>query len=105
MDGPENDSLGQPDGEDGKRHRRGAISDVPSVVMDLDLGKFPPKSPEVVEVLARAAAVNPLLKTLEREDCELLFRAMFEVHMAIRRSSTASLHSLPTNTAFLCKLN
>ena len=75
----ENELLLTRQDEDGKRKRRGAISDVPSVVMDLDLAKFPPKSPEVIAVLAKAASVNPLLKRLEREDCELLFRAMFEV--------------------------
>jgi cAMP-dependent protein kinase regulator len=66
--------------EEGKRRRRGAISDVPSLVKTLDLSRFPPKSAEVVEVLERAAAVNPILKTLEREDREFLFRAMFEVN-------------------------
>jgi len=66
-------------GDDGKRQRRGAISDVPSIMVDLDLSAFPPKQPEVVAVLQRAAASNSVLKSLDQEDRELLFRAMFEV--------------------------
>lgn len=37
--------------DDGKRQRRMAISDVPSVCQALDLDLFPPKAPEIVELL------------------------------------------------------
>ncbi len=89
--------------EDGKRQRRGAISDVPSAFKSLDLSLFPPKvnrvfsicagshdcvfqDPEVVEMLERAVVVNPLLKGLERDERESLYRAMFEV--AYRKEDT-----------------
>ena len=36
---------------DGKRQRRGAISDVPSAFKALDLSLFPPKPPHVVAML------------------------------------------------------
>jgi hypothetical protein len=57
---------------DGKRQRRGAISDVPSAFKALDLSLFPPKPPHVVDMLERAVAKNPLLKSLERDERELL---------------------------------
>ena len=65
--------------DDVKRQRRGAFSDVPSSARQIDLKSFPPKHPDVVAVLEKAARANPLLKNLERDERELLFRAMFEV--------------------------
>ena len=58
--------------KDGKRQRRGAISDVPSAFKAVDLSRFPPKPLHVVDMLEKAVAKNPLLKSLERDERELL---------------------------------
>ncbi len=39
---------------------------------------FPPKSASVVAVLEKAAQHNPMFKQMDREEREMLFRAMFE---------------------------
>lgn len=47
-------------------------------VLTASCSAFPPKSDSVVAVLEKAAQHNPMFKQMDREEREMLFRAMFE---------------------------
>lgn len=60
-----------------KRRRRGGFCEMPTIP-NLDFNKFPAKEPQVTALLHQATLKNTLFKQLDRDEKEMLFRAMFE---------------------------